>query len=204
MLILVSAGVANGFQELAEAYDTGGKINKPKALEFRKQMNDARNIANNAALQFAEATHEFLDQNKEGKISFDFGFPTGTAAEPLQLARISKGFNIQQADIEAAAVAMAQRGMVRVAAEMAGSPDDPSKAAAAFPTPSRDAFLQGLATSLYKSADIYCPRKLDIPRRGNALCQEALEAIALLPDSKEKKAIEAKVKSEMKRYKIAS
>jgi hypothetical protein len=204
MLMLISAGAASGFQELAEAYDTGAKINKAKALEFRRQMINTRNMANNAALQFAEATHEFLAKSKDGAISFEFGFPAGDASEPLQLARINKGFNLQQADIDAAATAMLRRGVIRVASEMAGSPKDLSKAAAAFPSPPREVFLSALATTLYKSADLYCPRKLDIPRRGNALCQEALEAIALLPDGKDKKALEGKVKSELKRYKIAS
>jgi hypothetical protein len=43
-----------------------------------------------------------------------------------------------------------------------------------------------------------------MPQRGNVICQEALEALAMVPDSKEKKALEVKIKEELKRHKIAS
>jgi hypothetical protein len=203
-LIVVSAGVADGYLELANAYETGSKINKTMGSDYRRRMMDARNVANTASLQFAEAIHEYMDQNKEIKVQFSFPFPTGSTAEPLQIAKISKGFNVQEADNAAAVQAAVQRGVVKVASAMAGAPDDPAKAAASFANPPKDAFLMAVADGLYRKADLYCNRKLDMPKRGNVLCREALEALAMVPDSKEKKALEAKVKEEMKRHKVES
>lgn len=203
-LIVVSAGVADGNMELASAYETGSKINKAMSSDYRKRMMDARNVANTAALQFAEAIHEYMDKNKDIKVQFDFPFPTGSTAEPLQIAKISKGFNVQDADNAAAAQAVVQRGVVKVASAMAGAPDDPAKAAGSFSTPPKDAFLMAVADGLYRKADLYSNRKLDMPKRGNVLCKEALEALAMVPDSKEKKVLETKVKEEMKKHKVVS
>lgn len=203
-LLLVAGGVADGYIELANAYEIGSKINKTMGPEYRKRMTEARNIANTATMQFAEIAHELMEKNKEMKIAFDFGFPTGSASEPVQLAKVSKGFTIQPADNDVLSTAQAQRGVVRFAAAIGGAPEDPAKAAAQFANPARDAFLMALAEGLYKKADLYSNRKLDMPKRGNVLCKEALEALSMLPDSKEKKALEAKVKDELKKHKVES
>jgi hypothetical protein len=203
-LMVVSAGVAEGNIELANAYEMGSKLNKGMSSDYRKRMFDSRNVANTATLQFAEAAHEFIEQNKDAKVVLDFPFPAGSAAEPVQLAKINKGFNIQEADNAAASQAVAQRGVVKTAAALAGSPDDPSKAAASFQNPPHDAFYMALADALYRKADLYSNRKLDMPKRGNVLCKVALEALALVPESKDKKALETKIKDEMKKHKIIS
>ena len=80
---------------------------------------------------------------------------------------------------------MATRGVVKFAAQLAGSPDDLQKASAQFPGTERDTAVKAVAKSLISSADLYCQKKLDMPKRGNALCNEALEAIALLPQGKD-------------------
>jgi hypothetical protein len=204
-LVVASAGVADGYLQLSNAYDDGSKLTKgAAAADFRNQMRDVRNIANAAALQFAESVHEFLDKNKDPQFKFDFDFPAGDVNEPLQLAKVRKGLPMQPADHEVVRKAMATRGVVNFAAQLAGSPADLQKASAQFAQTERNTALKAVAKNLIASADLYCQKKLDLPKRGNALCNEALEAIALLPEGKERKDLEAKAKAELKRHKIAS
>jgi hypothetical protein len=203
-LVVASAGVADGYLELSNAYDEGSKVSKGVSADFRNQMREVRNLANTAALQFGESVHNFLGKNKEPEFTFDFDFPTGEMKEPMQLTKVRKGLPMQPAEHEMVRKAMATRGVIRFATRLAGAPDDPEKAKGLFAHAPRNAVLGGVATNLIAVADLYCQKKLDMPRRGNAICNEALETIALLPDGKEKKALESKAKAELKRHKVAS
>ena len=204
-IIVASAGVADGYRELADAYESGARTNKLVALEYRKHATDARNSANRLALVYAEAMHETMNAEKDIKFQFEFPFPSGSAAEPIQLTRISKGLQVQAADHDQLKHAMAARGVVRFAASVASSDGDVEKAKAQFATPPRDAAIPAVARTLINLADLYCNRKLDLPKRGNALCKEAAEAIALLPaDHKDRKVLDAKVKEELKRFVVKS
>jgi hypothetical protein len=203
-LVVVAGGIADGYLKLSDAYDEGAKTNKAVAMDYRNQVRELRNTANTAALAFAETVHDILKADKDPKFNFDFGFPAGDTSEPVQLAKTKKGLSMQAADHEVVRKKMAEAGVVRFAALLAGSPTDLAKAREQFAKPNRDAVLTGFATNLVGTADLYCQRKLDMPKRGNALCKEASEALALLPDSKEKKQLDAKVKEEVKRHKVES
>lgn len=203
-LIVASAGVADGYLELSNAYDEAAKANKGVSSDFKNQMRAVRAIANTAALQFAETVHEFLDKNPDPKFHFEFDFPSGDPAEPMQLTKVRKGLSMQPSDHEVLRKAMATRGVVRFASMIAGSPDDPAKAQAQLSSAPRDVVLTAVAKKLISVADLYCQKKLDLPKRGNALVTEAAEAAALLPQGKERKALEAKAKEELKRFKIAT
>jgi len=203
-LIVVAGGVADGYLQLSTAYEDGAKVNKAVAMDYRDQVRQLRNVANTAALAYAETVHEVMEEQKDPKFAFDFGFPAGETTEPMQLGKIRKGLPLQAADHEVARKKMAESGVVKFAALLAGSPADLPKAQAQFANPNRDTVLTGLATKLISTADLYCARKMDMPKRGNALCKQAEEAIALLPDSKEKKQLEAKAKEELKRHKVQS
>ena len=203
-LVVASAGIADGYLELSNAYDEGSRLNKAVTSDYRNQMREVRNVANTAALQFAETMHEVMDKNKDLQFKFDFDFPSGEVTEPMQMAKVKKGLTMQAADHEVLRKGMAARGIVKFASMLAGAPGDPAKARAQFAAPPRDAALTAVAKNLIGVADLYCQRKLDVPKRGNALCNEALEAIAMLPESKERKELEAKAREELKRFKIAS
>jgi hypothetical protein len=198
-LIVVAGGVADGYRELANAYDSASKQNRTASWDYSRKTGEIRTMAGNAALTFAENVRDVL---KEPKFNFDFGFPTGSAAEPSQMVRLNKGLTLQAADHEAARQAAAQRGVVRFAAALAGAPNDPAKAAAQFANPPRDAVLAAIAQNLLSAADLYANKKLDMPRRGNALCKVAMEAVALLPNGKERQQLESKAKEELKRFKV--
>lgn len=200
-VIVAAAGVADGYRELADAYESGSRINKDLALEYRRKAMELRNAANNAAVLYAETVHDMMGTEKDLKLKFDFPFPVGSDSEPAQLTRISKGIPVQAADHGAVMQAMATRGVVRFAAAIASENGDEEKAKAQFASPPREVAIAAVATNLIGLADLYCNRKLDLPRRGNALCTEAKEAVELLPaDSKKRKELEAKLKQEFKRF----
>jgi hypothetical protein len=200
-VVLAAAGLADGYRELADAYESGARMNKQVASEYRNHMLQLRNAANSAAMLYAETVHDMMDKEKDIKLKFDFAFPTGSTSEPPQLSRIIKGLPVQNADHEAVKKAMATRGVVRLAGQMAAPDGDVEKAKAQFATPPRDVAIAAVAKSMIGLADLYCNRKLDNPKRGNALCKEAEEASALLPAaSKERKQLETKLKEEFKRF----
>jgi hypothetical protein len=204
-VLVAAAGVADGYRELADAYETGARNNKQVTSEYRKHAMQARNAANRLALLYAETIHDTLNQEKNLNFQFDFDFPTGSAAEPVQLTRITKGLQVQPADHELVMAAMATRGVVRFATALASPEGDVEKAKAQFANPPRNTALATTAKTLIGLADLYCNRKLDLPKRGNALCTEAEETIALLPaDSKERKQLSTKLKEELKRFPVKS
>jgi hypothetical protein len=204
MLLAISGGVANGYLQLSNAYEEGAKISKTAGADYRQQVRDLRNTANAAALQFAETIHEIMDTQKDAKYAFEFGFPAGETTEPAQMAKIRKGLPLQGADHELARKSMAQMGVVKFAAMAAGAPTDLAKAKTQFAGATRDQVLAAIASNLISASDLYSSKKMDIPKRGNALCKEAEEAIALMADSKEKKALDAKAKDGLKKFKVAS
>ncbi|MDZ4799146.1 MAG: hypothetical protein SGI92_13355 [Bryobacteraceae bacterium] len=199
-LMLVAGGVAQGYNELANEYEKMARGNP----EFRRQMQEVRNSANMAAMQYGEALRDALGKNKDGKLVLDFGFPTGSADLPLQMAKIGKGMSMQAADYQVVREKMAQRGVVKFAAALAGSAEDTAKAQTQFAASPRETVLTAAAKGLISTAELYGPKKLDVPQRGNALVKMAVDAISLVPDSKEKKEVDKQAQEALKKYKIQS
>lgn len=202
--VLVAApGVADGYRELADAYEAGSRINKSIGAEYRKRAMELRTAANNAAMMYAETIHDTLNKEKNISLKLEIPFPEGSVAEPVQLMRIGKGMSVQTADHESVKRAMATRGVVRFASNLAAADGNLETAKAQFAAPPREVALPTMAKTLLDLADLYCNRKLDYPKKGNALCQEASEILELLPvGSKERKVLEVRLKNELKRFAI--
>ena len=198
---IITSGVVNGYREMADAYEAAGRTNRAFVTDYRKRMSDARRAASQSVMMMVQNLHDFIKDNKDAKIGFDFDFPTGKTAEPLQLARLKKGLPLQPSDHEVLERAMLERGVVLVAADAAGAPGDPDKAKGQFKDPPKEAFLLAMARVLHDSADLYAPNKLDEPRRMHVLCTEALSALAAVPAaSPDRKQIEAKIRELMKKH----
>src|SRR5579872_2397096 len=52
--LVLTAGMANGYMELADYYTSGARVNKAEALAFRRKANDFRTMASPLALRFAQ------------------------------------------------------------------------------------------------------------------------------------------------------
>jgi hypothetical protein len=197
---IVTSGVVNGYREMADAYEGAARSNRAMTSDYRRRMSDAHRAASQSVMVMVQNLHDFIKDNKDMKVAFDFEFPSGTSSEPLPLAKLKKGLALQPSDHEVLERAMLERGVVQVAADVGGAPGDPEKAKGQFKQPAKDAFLLAMARVLHDSADLYGPNKFDEPRRMHVLCTEALSALATVPASADRKQIEAKIREMMKKH----
>jgi hypothetical protein len=203
--LVVASGLAQGYIDLAENYEIGARMNRANPTPFRKQVNLFRGYASNTCMQFAEAFHHFHAANKNATapVALDFSYPTGSAAMPVQIKRVTSGIFVPEAEMESIQQAMLQREVLLSAARAVGAEDDTAKALEIFgkgnvqvPVP---VFYMAMAKSLYDESQLFGPTKLDQPARLKLLCNEALEAIKLVPASKETKALSAKIEKALKK-----
>lgn len=203
--IVISAGLARGYSETADAYEAGARMNRANPMPFRKAASQLRTAASAAALELAEGIHQYMEVDKSPEVTLAFDFPTGGAAEPPSLRKISAGQLIQESEHEGMVRAMVQRGVIMVAGRAAGAPNDPAKTLEILKNSDakrpRPEFLAALAQELFDRADLYSPVKLDLPNRARMLCQEALEALQAGPETKESKALAAKIQTALKKLK---
>jgi hypothetical protein len=189
--MVVSAGIAQAYMDLADNFEEGARANRANPTPFRRQVTVFRSQAGAVVLQYAETVHKFLDENKSESIALEFGYPTGNAAQPVQLERVAKGMVVPDADLESLEAAMTQRGVLRSALRAVGAADDPAKGLAVFKTGDvkapRPVFLAATARALVEQTDLFTPKELDQPARATMLCDEAEAALKSIPESKETK-----------------
>ena len=195
--IVISAGLAKGYTDLAENFEFGARANRGNPTPFRRQTTQLRNLASAATMQCVETTHKFLEANKADPIVFDFGYPTGSAVEPVQLQRVAKGMILPDSDVESLQKTMVQRGVLLTVTRAVGANDDSAKALDVFKAGEvkvpRAVFLTALGKSLFDQADLYTPRKLDQPERLKVVCEHASEALKGAPQTKETKELLGKI-----------
>lgn len=205
--IVTSSGMAQAYMELADVYDAGAKARRENPTPFRREASRLRTAASSAALQFAESFHALQAANKDPKLALEFDFPSGNAAQPVELKKISSGIVLQESEAELVTKAMAQRGVLRAASRAVGAPDDPPKAAEIY-KPGKaevatDVFRVQMATMLHDEAQLFGPTKLDQPQRVKLLCDEAVEALKAVPASKQTKELMTKIQATMKKSRIS-
>ena len=66
---VISAGLAQGYFDIAESYEAGARANRANPTPFRKQVSSARSLASAAALEFAETMHAFLEKDQQPNIT---------------------------------------------------------------------------------------------------------------------------------------
>ncbi|MBZ5583430.1 MAG: hypothetical protein LAQ30_14705 [Acidobacteriia bacterium] len=203
--LVVSAGLARGYSDLADIYDAGAKANRQNPTPFFKEASALRSAASAAALEFTEGAHQFLGKNKDPNVTLAFEFPTGSAAEPPALKRISGGILIQDSERDLLLKAMLQRGVVLSACEALGSADDTAQALEKLKTGEaqmpRNVFLVALAKTLQAQSELYGPKKLDKPDRAQTLLQVAQESLKEVPETKQSKELNGKVMAALKKIK---
>ena len=195
--IVVQAGLAKGYMDLAENFDYGAHANRANPTPFIRQEHQLQSLASSAVMALAETHHKFLAAPPTDTLLFEFPYPTGSAAEPVQLQRVAKGMIVPDADLEGLQKAMVQRGVLLTVTDMVGASGDPAKALDVFKAPEvkvpRATFLTATAKAFSNLADLYTPRKLDQPDRLNLLCDEATAALKQVPESKDTKDIQARI-----------
>jgi len=93
--LVISAGLAQGFSEMADNYELGGRMNRENPMPFHKQVTTLRSLANAAAMELTENFHGFLQKDKAPTVQLSFAFPAGNAAQPAALKKVATGMMIQ-------------------------------------------------------------------------------------------------------------
>jgi uncharacterized membrane protein len=206
--IVLTAGLAQGYADAADAYEAGARANRANPMPFRKEASQLRSLASAADMELAETVHVFLTKQTEPTVPLPFDRLTGSAAEPPAFRKIFAGAWLQDSERELFLQSMLQRGVLFSASRAAGSPDDSAKALEILKGGDaqrpRAEFLFGIAKALYDQSALFGSTKLDQPNRLRLLCQEALECLQAGPETKESKALAAKIQAVLKKIKVST
>jgi hypothetical protein len=200
--LALTSGLAGGYIDLSEAFDTGAKSARSAALDFRRQASNFRTYASRLALQQAERLDEF-NQAKADTVPVVFGYPKGSAADVPQLAKVLKGVMPLAADMDMLQKRCLERAVLLAVCGAVGAPNDTAKAqqllAGADAKAPRAAFQMAMATSLQRNSQIYARDKLDQPDKATILLQRASESLKGVPESKDSKALGTKIQDALKK-----
>jgi hypothetical protein len=194
--LVAASGLAEGYNEIADAYESGSRYNRTESANFREQIRLLRSAASQLSLQAAETFRRFLDKEKTPKITFDFAFAPMEPPVSALFAKLEKGILLKGAEAESLQTATLRRGVSRAAARAAGIKPDAADAAEAFRKEiPREQFLLATATSMVDQSRLYGPKKLDQPQRQTALVGLAEDVVRLVPASSGTKELQGKIKA---------
>lgn len=201
--IVMNAGLAKGYIDLAENFEYGARANRANPTAFIRQVQSLHRAAGSCAMQCAETIHKLLAATPTETVALEFPFPMGNATTPVQIQRVAKGMMAPDAEIEDMQKLMLQRGVLLTVTRMVGAAGDPAKALEIFKPGNvqvpRATFLTATAKSLFEMTDLYTAKNLDQPDRLNALCDEATAALKAVPATPETKELLAKIAAKTKK-----
>jgi hypothetical protein len=200
--LVLSSGMTNGYVEMAEAYDAGAHANRADPSPFQKQRNEYRKAGGQMALRFAER-YGGLAKLPGDSVALVFGYPRGSAADIPLLTKVQKGMMPLAADIEAIQTSAIEKGVLQMASEAVGAPNDSAKAQTLLSAPDAKApmatFQLAMAEALQTAASLYSRDKLDDPKKVETLCQFAQAALKGVPESKTTKDLNTKIQNALKK-----
>ena len=203
--LLVLGGMADGYTQLADAYELGSRANKSNPTQFRKATSEYRNQASQIALTYAEKFAKFQKATKGETVVLEFPFPKGSAATAMALGKIQQGQPISPPEATDLQNKLVGRGVVLSICDALGAANDPAKGAEALKNGSasqpRSQFAAHLATDLYSFSQLYTSAKLDNPDRVKFLLGASAEAAGAAADGKEKKDLMARIDAAKKKLK---
>jgi hypothetical protein len=201
--LVLTSGMTKAFMELGDNYEFGARINKANPTPFRKRVSNYRNMAAGLCLQFAETIRAFKQTHKEAEIALSFPFPTGSAGQVPGLNKLSNGIFLSDVEQEATQKRMLERCILIAVAKSAGAGEDPAKAQALFQAGEvkvpRAVFMTAMANVLYEQSQLFTGLKLDKPDQLKLFANEALDTLKGVPETKETKALTAKIQAALKK-----
>ncbi|HBY61617.1 MAG TPA: hypothetical protein DEH78_17485 [Solibacterales bacterium] len=201
--LIVLSATAKGYSELGENLEAGGRANRGTA--FRRFMNDARQLASRAALEFAESFEKFEQRHTAKSVTLEFPFPGGNVGLPRELAALAKGETPDQAKVDTARKRSIEREMLLLACHAAGAKEDVAKAQQMFAPGKvevpREQFMMAMAVALYEHARLFTGMKLNLPDRVEFFNKHSREALQTVADSKDKKALLDRLDAQLKEVK---
>ena len=200
---VLAGGMARGYCELADGYESGGRLNKADPLAFHKQVMDLRTMASHAAMDFTQAVHSFVERDPSAEVQLAFDLPPGSAADPPAVRKAWAGILMQEAEAQALETAMVERGVIRAVCQANGTEGDSAQALERFrsgevKTP-RTTFLYAAAKTLFDVSDVFTLNKLDRPQRRRVMLEQAGAALHSIPETKEGAAMVTKIQVMLKK-----
>ena len=203
---VLAGGMARGYCELADGYESGGRLNHSDPLAFHKQVVNLRAMASHSAMDFTQAVRSFVERDPSSEVQLAFDLPPGSAADPPALRKAWAGILMQDAEIQALETAMVERGVMRAVCQANGTEGDSAQALEKFragagevKTP-RTTFLFAAAKTLFDvSDDLFTNNKLDEPQRRRVMLEQAVAALHSIPETKEGAAMVTKIQAILKK-----
>lgn len=202
-LLVLTSGMAQGYMDLAEAYDAGGHVNRAQTSNFRRQVTTYRGAASTLAMQFAETLSKFP---RDGEyVPLAFGYPTGSPTEVVLLNKITGGAWLPESEMETAQKRAIEHAVVLATCRAAGAKNDPAKAADMLKPGdakvARATFMQAMATTLFEASQLYTHNKMDQPEKMKIFCTRAEDTLKQLPSSKDSADLDKKIQTALKKAK---
>lgn len=195
--LVLDAGMARGEMEWADILDEGRPAAKAREIDFRKLASDARALAGQSAMRFADTGHKLMPALSEDEILLPFTMPDANRNRPVEVERIIKGILPMPAEVERLHGLMVRRGVVLSVIAAADPAGDFEKARALLSQPEpkvkRTDFLMYMATQFTEISQLFAPKKLDRAARVKLFLDEAKEALAAVPPSPERTKLQKKI-----------
>lgn len=200
-LLVLTSGMAQGYMDLAESFETGSHINRAQITNFHRQVNTYRGVANTLALQFADAFSKF--QSKDEYVTLAFAYPTGSPTEVVLLNKVAGGAWLPDAELDTAQKRAIEHAVLLATCRAAGAQNDPAKALDLLKTSDakvpRATFIQAMAAALYEESQLYTRNRMDQPDKLKIFCTRAEDALKQTPASKESADLDKKIQAALKK-----
>jgi hypothetical protein len=195
--LVLDSGIARGEMEWADILDEGRPAAKAREIDFRRLANEARTLAGQSAMRFADTGHKLMPNLTDDEITLPFTFPDVNRNRPVEVERIIKGILPLPAEVERLHNLMMRRGVAQSVIAVADPGGDFEKAKALFSAPEpkvkREQFLFFLASQFTELSQLFAPKKLDRAARMKLFLDEAKEALAPVPKSPERDKLQKKI-----------
>jgi hypothetical protein len=173
--LVLTAGMATGYMEMADYYMAGARANKSQALTFRRKASDYKTMASPLALRFAQNV-EKMAQLPAGAVPLGFPIPKGNAVLPELFSRLEGGEMPSASDADTAQTLAIERNVLLAACEAVGAPNDMAKAEDILihvSTASHVTFRRAVSQMLENLSTLYSRNQLDEPEKLAILHQRA-------------------------------
>jgi hypothetical protein len=203
--LVLSTGMAHGYMELADRFETGARANKTNPGAFRREVSNYRRSARELTMGFVEAFDGFQKSNTDAEVALAFPYPSGSPGEPPTIGRVANGILPPDAEIETAQNAELKRSVLLATARATGSGDDTTKAQGLFKTTPvkvpRSTFVESMAMALYDHAMLFDTKKMDEPARMGLMLTRASAVLKGIPENKSIKDLSGKIDKAQKTLK---
>jgi hypothetical protein len=205
--LVVTAGLANAYMDLAGLFDSGIKATRGTNPALFKARMNYQTLAERRVLDFLQAYLKFEKSAPEPNITLAFGYPGASMAEPAGLTRIKKDGAIPgEVMMVALERRMIEQGIANSVCEAVGAPGDPAKTQSLLNSGNaqvpREVFVLSLADHLYDQALLFDRSKMDKSDRLKILCDKGLAAIKTVKENEASKALTDKIQLALKAGKL--